>query len=80
MQFKLTIAKDLQAANPHLKAGDGCVTAAKNFRIELKRAYTQIKFADKPSRLASGDAVHVIWTDGTSVAEVETISKKYQGG
>lgn len=75
-------AKALQAANPHLipKNGDGLVTAAKNVRIELKRAFPGVKFSVKTRRFSGGDAMDVRWTDGPVTKQVDAIVGKYAAG
>lgn len=75
-------AAALQAANPHLiaKNGDGLVTAAKNVRIELKRAFPEVKFSVKTRRFAGGDAMDIKWTDGPVTSQVDAIVGKYAAG
>lgn len=77
---KAAITEALQATHPHLKGGQDCVTAAKNIRIELKKAFPLIKFSVTTSKFAGGDSVRVGWTDGVTVNEVDTITNKYKGG
>lgn len=75
-----TVAKGLQDANPHLVAGQTCVIAAKNIRIELKAAFKGVKFSVKSESFAGGNAIRVSWTDGPTVAQVEEITNKYRAG
>lgn len=70
----------LQSANPHLIAGQGCVTAAKNIRIELKRAFPKLKFSVRSESFAGGNAIRISWTDGATEAQVSEITNKYSGG
>ncbi|MCZ0211369.1 hypothetical protein OZK63_39080 [Streptomyces sp. UMAF16] len=69
-----------RAKFPHLVAGAGCVVAAKNIRIELKRAFPSVKFSVRSDKFAGGDAVNVDWTDGPTVAQVDEILEKYKAG
>lgn len=74
----------VKADNPYLipiKAGDcGCVLAAKNLRIELKKAFPAVKFSVRTSKYSGGDSIDVSWTDGPATKQVEQIADKYQGG
>lgn len=80
LETKPATAKELQEANPHLKVGQDCVTAAKNIRIELKRAFPLIKFSVKTSQYSMGNSVRIGWEDGPSTEQVDAITEKYQGG
>lgn len=60
--------------------GGALVIAAKNVRIELKRSFPGTKFSVTTDRFSMGDALRVEWTDGPTVAEVETITGKYSAG
>lgn len=74
-------AKQLQAAHPHLvAAGDKLTTAAKNIRIELKRAFPTVKFAVKTWRFSMGNSISVHWTDGPTSDQVEEIANRYESG
>jgi hypothetical protein len=77
-----SIAKALQSANPHLvpATNNGLITASKNIRIELKRAFPKIKFQVRSERFAGGDAIRVSWLDGVTVEDVEAITSKYKAG
>lgn len=77
---KLSLRDALRAANPKLVAGDGYVVAAKNIRIELKKAFPTVKFSVRSESFSMGDAVRVSWSDGCTVAQVEKIIEKYQAG
>lgn len=82
--MKAAVAKALRSANPHLVPADckggALVAAAKNIRIELKRAFPSVKFSVKSERYSGGDSINVGWIDGPSSAQVDLIVKKYQGG
>lgn len=67
---------------PYLKPDDGnsLVSAAKNIRIELKRAFPGVKFSVKTERFSMGDAARVSWEDGPNSAQVEEIISKYEAG
>jgi hypothetical protein len=74
-------ALQLQQAHPHLvAAGDPLTTAAKNIRIELKRAFPGVKFSVKTSRFSMGDSITVSWTDGPQAKQVDEIADKYAAG
>ncbi len=80
-------AAAMQAAYPHLIAvgdqrgkNDSLNAAAKNIRIELKRAYPVIKFSVRTDRYSGGTSINVDWTDGPTTGQVEEIAKKYSGG
>jgi hypothetical protein len=55
-------------------------TAAKNIRIELKKAFPNIKFSVTTQRYAGGDSIDVLWTDGVTDKKVKDIIDKYQCG
>lgn len=78
--MRASIAKGLQDANPHLVAGQTCVIAAKNIRIELKAAFKGVKFSVKSESFSGGNAIRVNWTNGPTVAQVEEITNKYKAG
>jgi hypothetical protein len=76
-------ADALKQAFPHLVPvgeSDGLVTAAKNIRIELKRAFPGVKFKVTTSRFAGGDSIRVNWIDGPTSSQVEQISNQYEAG
>lgn len=56
------------------------VTAAKNIRKELKKAFPKTKFTVRTERYSGGDSINVGWTDGPPTEAVKKISDKYQGG
>ncbi len=70
----------VKAGNPHLQQGSGCVIAAKNLRVELKRAFPGIAFSVRTSKFSGGDSIDVTWTDGPAYVQVEKIANKYSGG
>ncbi len=70
------LRKDYQ----HLSQGAGPVTAAKNLRTELKRAFPGVAFRVRTSQYSGGNSVDVSWTDGPNSQQVEALAKKYQGG
>lgn len=75
-------ARQLQAANPHLvpNEGNALVTAAKNIRIELARAFPGVKFSVKSRRFSGGDAIDVRWVDGPTSKQVDEIIGRYEAG
>lgn len=81
---KAAAAAALAAANPHLVPVSEKVNrlnaAAKNMRIELKRAFPSVKFSVKSSRFSGGDDIRVSWIDGPMVEQVDEIIDRYQGG
>lgn len=78
--LRASIAKGLQDANPHLVPGQSCVIAAKNIRVELKKAFPKVKFSVKSESFAGGNAIRVNWEDGPTSAQVEEITSKYKAG
>jgi hypothetical protein len=82
--LRAVCATALQASNPHLAPNNGklsChVVAAKNIRIELKKAFPGIKFSVTSESFSMGNAVRIHWTDGPTIASVEKITDKYEAG
>ncbi len=70
----------LKADYPHLTQGSGPVVAAKNLRIELKRAFPGIAFSVRTSKYAGGNSIDVSWTDGPTTQQADKIANKYAGG
>lgn len=58
----------------------GATLAAKNIRIELKKAFPGVKFSVKSEYYSGGNSVNVYWTDGPTTEQVEKITGKYQEG
>lgn len=56
------------------------VTAAKNVRIELKKAFPKVKFKVTTSRYSGGDSLRASWVDGPTTAQVDAIIQKYSAG
>ena len=54
--------------------------AAAAIKQELNAAFPNIKFSCKSDSFSMGDSVHISWTDGPTVRQVEEISQKYQYG
>jgi hypothetical protein len=81
---RASAAKKLQLENPHLvpvQAGVSArITATKNIRIELKKAFPKFKFSVTSETFSGGDAIRVSWTDGPTVKQVEAITGKYSAG
>jgi hypothetical protein len=77
--FDQTVAK-LRTDYPHLTQGAGPVTAAKNIRVELKRAFPSVSFRVRTQKYSGGDNVNVSWTDGPTAEQVKAIADKYAGG
>lgn len=78
--LRASITKGLQDANPHLTPGQSCVIAAKNIRIELKKAFPKVKFSVRSESFSGGNAIRVSWVDGPTAAQVEEITSKYRAG
>ena len=82
-QARAFTAKQLQAAHPHLIPNSGIssrIAAAKNIRIELKRAFPEIKFSVTTKTFSMGNSLSVRWIDGPNSAQVDSIINKYQAG
>lgn len=83
-QARAVAAQALHAAFPYLvpvsSKVDALQAAAKNIRIELKRAFPGVVFSVKSSRFSMGNAVDVRWTDGPIVGQVEEIINRYSAG
>lgn len=60
--------------------GAALTTAAKNIRIELKKAFPGVKFTVRTERFSMGDAIRVGWTDGPTTPQVDEIVNKYKAG
>lgn len=56
------------------------ITATKNIRIELDRAFPGHKFSITSDTFSGGDSIDVRWTDGVTAKEVDEIIRKYQEG
>jgi len=56
------------------------VTAAKNMRLELRRAFPGVKFEVRSDRFSGGDSIDVRWRDGPTTEAVDKIAKKYKSG
>lgn len=69
---------------PHLKSSTNKyhdnVTAAKNIRIELERAFPGHKFKVRSETNSTSDAVHIDWEDGPTESEVREVTGKYSNG
>jgi len=79
VEFKTKVA-ELIKANPHLEAGGGWQTAAKNMRVELKRAFPGVKFSVTGKSFSMGNSVSINWTDGPTSKQVEKITGRYSAG
>lgn len=75
-------AQQLQATHPHLvPAGENAlIAAAKNIRVELKRAFPAVRFLVRTSRFSMGDSITVTWTDGPTSSQVDAIIDRYSAG
>ena len=77
-------AAALHATHSHLVPlvgdADALTTAAKNIRVELKRAFPSVKFSVKSRRFSMGDAIDVRWTDGPNSDQVDAIIDRYSAG
>lgn len=54
--------------------------AASAIKAELTAAFPGVKFSVKSDSFSGGNSVHIDWTDGPAVADVQNISSKYQYG
>jgi hypothetical protein len=74
----------LIAENPHLVVAgakvDSLQAAAKNVRLELKRAFPKVKFSVSTKRFAGGDSLSVCWMDGPTTEQVDAIVDRYSAG
>jgi hypothetical protein len=80
---KAVAAAAMQAASPFLIPATGndlLTTAAKNLRIQLKRAFPGVKFQVKTERYSGGNSMNVRWIDGPTADQVEFIADKYSAG
>ena len=79
-----TEAQKLRAKFPHLYPTSasigGYVIAAKNCRVELKRAFPGVKFSVRSESYAGGNSIWACWTDGPTSKDVDAIIQKYSGG
>jgi hypothetical protein len=78
-------AAALKKQYPHLvpinaSNTNSLVTAGKNIRIELGRAFPGVKFAVRSSRFSGGNSLDVSWTDGPTTQQVDDIIGKYAQG
>ena len=69
-----------QTEYAHLVCGGGPVVAAKNVRIELKRAFPGVKFSVTTSKFSMGNSINIDWTDGPTSNQVTAITDKYTSG
>lgn|SRR3990167_4513970 len=78
---KTRILKENPSLEP-VKSGSypSAKLAAKNIRIELKKAFPGVKFSVRSEMFSGGDSVDIGWTDGPTEQEVKKISNKYEGG
>lgn len=58
----------------------GAALGAKNIKIELTRAFPDVKFSVKSQYYSMGCSIDVDWNNGPSRKEVEKITSKYQYG
>ena len=58
----------------------GHTLGAKNIRIELKKAFPEVKFSVRSESYSGGDHININWTDGPLTDDVEKITGKYQKG
>jgi len=77
--FKIQVA-NLIKQNPHLIPGRDRVTAAKNIRVELAKAFPGVKFSVKGKSFSGGDSIDVAWIDGPTSKQVDAIIDKYSAG
>lgn len=58
----------------------GAKEVAKNIRADLKKAWPAVKFSVRCERGGWSSSVRVSWTDGPTVAEVDALVNRYEGG
>lgn len=83
IELKQSAVAKVIAKYPHLIPVAGscsCTTAAKNIRIELKRAFPGVKFSVKSRKFSIGDEIDVMWTDGPQSKQVDVITERYSVG
>lgn len=84
IELKLAAQAKLAADNPHLTVLSNSISryacAAKNIRVELKRAWPTVWFSVRSSSFSDGCSISIAWTDGPSVAMVQKITSKYEDG
>ena len=66
----------LAAEFPHLTQGDGGKIGAANIRKELRKAFPGVKF----SVTSTYNSIHVKWTDGPTVKQVQAVTGRYEEG
>ncbi len=83
-QARQVAAAALHASFPYLvPAGakvDALQAAARNIRIELKRAFPGVAFSVKSRRFSGGNAIDVRWIDGPTSQQVDEIIDRYSAG
>ncbi|HEV2530939.1 LPD29 domain-containing protein [Phenylobacterium sp.] len=57
-----------------------CAETAKLIRTALKEAFPAVKFSVRSDTYSGGASIHVTYTDGPAVADVERIANTFQGG
>lgn len=57
-----------------------CAETAKLLRQALKESFPGVKFGVRSSVYSGGASIRVIWTDGPTVATVETVTGSFEGG
>jgi len=62
------------------KSASNQAQTAKAIREELKKAYPLTKFKVTSQGFSGGDSVHISWTNGATVGQIESIVNKYQYG
>ncbi len=82
---RTALRASLPGKYPHLTSINGSgksghALGAKNLRVELKRAFPVVKFSVRSESYSGGDSIHVGWTDGPLLEDVDKISGKYQEG
>lgn len=58
----------------------GRITATKNIRKELKKAFPNIKFSVTSDCFSGGDSIDIRWENGPTLDSVRKITSKYQEG
>ncbi|ALR06288.1 hypothetical protein XFHB_05215 [Xylella fastidiosa] len=55
-----------------------CAETAKLLRKALKETFPDIKFSVKSDTYREGGAIHVNWTDGPNLKQVEAVGKRFE--
>ena len=83
-EHKAVIIAELPAKYPHLKSMDDKKSShalgAANIKIELKKAFPEVKFSVSSSSYSGGCSIDVRWVDGVTTESVNAVINKYKKG